>query len=130
MVMSSRMLAAIRQKKERWLKDSCTIEERTGPLDDLGGENENHWQVVVEDVKCRVIRNRKLASQTTEYAATESMMDEYRIIVPFGTNLNVGQRVTVAEKVHFVTGVIDELTDQTDAQALMVRERDGSDGSG
>ena len=123
--MDAAQLAQMRAQLGDFLVDTCKLEERTGPPDDYGGDADN-WQLVADDVPCRVIRDKKKASQTTDYGAQESMVNEYRLSVTIVTALGVGQRVTIASTgaVYFITGLVDQWTEAIDSQAYIVREQD------
>jgi len=78
-------------------------------------------------VPCRVIMSRQGTRPSADLiAGQEQLVDEYRLIVPYGTALAVNQRVTVDGDdgaTYQVVGLIDRRTDATDSQAVLIRAR-------
>lgn len=106
------------------LTDSCTIMAEQLGADELGAPT-GSWSVVASGVACRVITLNRLRDTAGEQGGRESIADAYRLIVPAGTALDVGQRVTVASDgaVYEVVDLVTARTDGPDAQAVITRAR-------
>lgn len=123
-MVSTRVIEKIRARTLRFLTETCQIEEEQEIID-IYGARTHTWQVVA-NVACRVITvGSRFNTGTRDVGTQESMVDEYRLVCPYDTALGVDQRVTVGDVTYQITRVLTDRTDATDAQAIMVRVRDG-----
>lgn len=122
-MLSNQVLAMMRAQTARFLTETCLIEAEelnTGEF----GEALHTRTVVAADVPCRVIQSRQgIRPTAAEVGNQESIVDEYRLIVPYGTALAVDQIVTVGAAEYQVVALVTERTDETDAQAVITRAR-------
>jgi hypothetical protein len=118
------ILGRIKTTVRRFLTETCTIEAQGAGTGDYG-QQVAEWYVVAEDVPCRIIRRAGNATgeEADEVAGRETIVDSYRLIVPAGTALEVGQRVTVGEDVYDVVDLMTALTGEADRQAVITRMR-------
>lgn len=123
----SRVASLARRMVERTLTERCDIERETGATG-LMGEPLHQWEMVEQDVPCRVISTGGQGSQQSQYAAvgaTETMVERWRLICPVGTTLKTDSRVRLTDgRVYQIVSVEDRLSDAAFAGALMVRARD------
>lgn len=129
MVFNTRTVALMKARIAQTLTDTCTIERETSAVGAMG-EPLHMVSAVYSDVACRVIRvGARNDSATADVGSRETIVEEYRLIVPVGTVLGVDDRVTVSDGTAYViTNVEDRLTDGVFVGVVMVRER-GADGS-
>lgn len=124
--LSTQLLARLRREAEKLMKDTCKIEQESVGVGSFG-QPKPVWLLVVNDLKCRVIMSRQGTRPTADQVGSqEQLVDEYRLIAPYGTAFNVNQRVTVNGDdgaTYQVVGLIDRRTDATDSQAVMIRAR-------
>lgn len=116
------LLARLRAITTSWLTETCTIEREILGVGVMGEETHD-WQLIASGVKCRVITSTTMGStsQTQAVGNQESLVDTYRIVFPYGTNLGVNMRITVNGLVYTVISVLTGRTDETDTQAVCVR---------
>lgn len=122
-MLPSSILSQLRRTANQWLKESCTIERQT---EDRGafGEQIHDFETVATDVPCRVINGGQSNTADSQmFGNQEVMLDQYRIVMPAGTVVDVDYRVTVGGRVYNVTAVTDDRTDATDTQVLAMLER-------
>lgn len=122
-MVSSQVLAMMQRVTATFLTETCDIEVEQ---DSVGqwGQPAHSWQVVATGVACRVITARPMLQSTAgQVGGQEQLVDTYRLIVPAGTALAVNQRVTVNDLTYHIVSLITERTNETDAQAVMVRAR-------
>jgi hypothetical protein len=126
--LNSQTLAMIRRQTAGFLKDTCKIEFETNGASSFMPKPLT--VLVANGVACRVIMSRQGTRPSAEQVASqEQIVDEYRLIVPYGTALAVNQIVTVYTDgagegtTYQVTGLITERTDENDAQAVIIRAR-------
>lgn len=126
--MFDRALAYVRRQLERTLTDTCQIEREDDTTGSMG-EPHHGWVIVQEDVPCRVIRVAGSWSGRTEVVSDrESMVEEFRLILPFGTEIGLDYRVVLSGgQAYQVVSIVDQWTNAADVQVVMVRER-ASDG--
>jgi hypothetical protein len=107
-----------------YLTETCTIEAQEDTQSEYGTP-ELTWRVVAEDVRCQVIMmGRNFSTSSADVVSSqESIEDSYRIICPSGTALDINQRVTVGGLKYNITRLITDRSSETDAQALMTRQR-------
>lgn len=124
--LSSQLLAKLRREAENLMKDTCKIEAESISVGSFG-QPKPVWLLVANDLKCRVIMSRQGTRPTADQVGSqEQLVDEYRLIVPYGTALGVNQRVTVNGDdgaLYQIVGLIDRRTDATDSQAVIIRAR-------
>jgi hypothetical protein len=126
-MMSERTRAVIQRAVERSLTDTCKIEVMVKGRGVYGEPLADSWELVAENVKCRVIRSGSRSSSASEQVGNqETIREMYRLIVPRGTALDIDQRVTVNGLVYQIVDVVTAWTDAVDAQAIMVRARGAS----
>lgn len=119
-MVSAHRLARVKQRLEKYVDDVCTIKRRSATQGPRGETNPN-YDIVAENVDCRVIKGESGMDDVGDQA---SLTETYRLIVPVGTELGVHYRVVLADGSKFeIIDVIDKRSDPVDAQALMVRER-------
>jgi len=125
-MVSSVLLAQMRASTASFLTDTCTIEARS-PARGESGEVAEVWTAYATAVACRIITvgNRfNDSAGTVSNLDREHIKDVYRVVVPAGTGLNVGQRITVSDGTRYeVTDLMTDRTDGTDEQAVIVRVR-------
>lgn len=124
MVLNNHMLAKLRQVAAQYLKDTCTIQAQAFTRDRYGGVDASQWNVVAENVACRIILQSGSGNNAPQAVGDqESLIDEYRLIVPVGTGLAPNQRVICNGVTYQVTQIITSRTDETDEQAMITRAR-------
>lgn len=118
------LITAIRKAKNQTLTQEALIEAETTTVDQYGAPTHT-WETVADCVPCRVIYagGQPGNESMSEIGNQEMLTEQYRIICPYGTALSVDQRVTVDGIVYDVVGLVTDLTQQTDTQAIMVRGR-------
>lgn len=114
----------IRARTAQFLKETCTIEVEQGAVGDFG-QPAPIWIVIASNVACRVIVARSMNRPMADMVGSqEQLVEEYRVICPYGTALAPNQRITLSTgEVYSVTSVITDRTDETDTQAVAVRAR-------
>ena len=122
-MLSSQVLAMIRNTTALFLSESCTI-EREGDAIGVYGDRSSAWVVTASDVDCRLIQiGQRTGSAVSEAAAAETMQDEYQLIVARSVSLDVDYRVTVGGVVYYVVRLEDSLTDEAFHSAIVQRRR-------
>jgi hypothetical protein len=113
--------ASLRTSTNRWLKDTCKIEQSSVSIGELGDAIET-WAVVSAATACRVIRTN---SGTRNLEGQETMTDTPTIVCPAGTAFATGQRITVSSTgfVYHVTGLETDMTDELFTAATVARQR-------
>lgn len=123
-MLNSRMLGILRTVTAKYLKETCTIERETLAEDNFGGRK-HAWETVASDVPCRVITvGNRQESRGQDVGSQETLVDTYRLIVPYGTSLETNMRVTVGGLVYQVVSILSDRTDETDVQATLIRVRE------
>lgn len=115
----------LRTYSRQWLNETCDIDERQETIDSTGSPRQA-WVALASDVPCRVIRDTR--SHVTDEAMRDVMVDSYKIALPsysstYNFTLVVSMRVTVGTTVYQVTGVDDDLTDNTFRHVMAKRDR-------
>jgi len=115
----------LRTYSRQWLNETCTIDERQETIDSTGSPRQG-WVTLASAVPCRVIRDG--SSHNVDAAMQNDIIDSYKIALPphsstYNFALVVSMRVTVGSVVYQVTGVDDDLTDNTFRHVLVKRER-------
>jgi len=122
MVIRSR--ARIQTALERFLTETCVIEEQMVTTDRYGGMA-LAGRVVASGVRCRVITETRMSgTDTREVGSAEALIERMKLVVPAGTALGANQRVTVNGAVYQIVSVLVTHTDAVDAQAVIVRVYD------
>ena len=125
---TSQQIARIQAKLAQYLTETATIQRRESGEDSAGVPVEDDWQLVAENVACRVIDARSRTSQAwREVAQTDAMEDLYRIIFPVGTDCDQNCRVIVGERVYHVVAVTDDRSQAVDHQVTVKRYRGNDD---
>ena len=118
------VLGSMRATVESLMTDTCKIEVGADSVGEMGEVLQDQYTTVASGVTCRVI---SLGNRYSESARTigerEVITEAYRLIVPYGTALDVNQRITLTSdsSVYQVVDLNTERTDRTDRQAIMVR---------
>jgi len=113
--------AMIRRYAALFMTDSCVI-FTTGEsgTDSMGAPI--YGETTIYDGPCRVITStQSTAEQTRTVGEQAGLIEEYRLVVPYGTALAVDQRVRVGNVEYSIVNVRQKHTDKTDAQAIMVK---------
>lgn len=125
-MVSNRTIALVRRRVNAFLTERCSIEREAGMKGSMG-EPLHGWEMVADNVQCRVITVNQSSTQT-EYEAvgsTEALVERWRLICPAGTVFAVDNRVRLSDgRVFQIVDVDDRLTDEAFVSAMMVRARD------
>jgi hypothetical protein len=118
----------LRTYSRQWLNETCKIDQRQETIDRTGSPRQG-WVTLASDVPCRVIRDKQ--SHNVDAAMQTEIVDSYKIALPpvsttYSFVLVVSMRVTVGTVVYQVTGVDDDLTDNTFRHVMAKRERGDS----
>lgn len=113
----------LRRVVNQWLDETATIERQTESRGEYG-EQVHDWETVATGVQCRVINaGTSNAGNNVQIANQEMLLDNYRVILPFSTVVDVDYRITVGARVYDVLSITDDRTDATDVQAIVSRVR-------
>lgn len=109
----------------QWLNETCDIDQRQEAADSTGSPMQA-WVTLASDVPCRVIRDKQ--SHNVDAAMQTEIIDSYKIALPpysstYSFALVVSMRITVGTTVYQVTGVDDDLTDNTFRHVMAKRDR-------
>jgi head-tail adaptor len=111
----------MRRAAGKFFTDTCTI-EREMTTRGAAGEPLHGWQIVAEDVPCRLI---SVGTQTTsnigEAGSAETLQHEYRLIVERAHALTVDMRATVNGVTYYVVQVVTSLTDEVFHSSIVQR---------
>jgi len=120
----------IRKTTKAFLTTPCTIEAEETSQDTSPegyGQNITAWNAVYVG-KCRLLPAGVGDSEkATEFAGQEGIDEMKRLILPFNTALDVGQRVVIGSKIFYVASLDVANTDEVFRAAIIVRKA-GSDG--
>lgn len=121
---SAQTMARVERNVTSLLTERCTIEREAGTTGTMG-EPLHDWEVVAEDIACRVIRaGTRNDSSYEEVAGQEALVERFRLICPAGTAFDVDDRVRMADDaVYQIVDVVDRLTDEAFVSAIMTRVR-------
>lgn len=121
---SQQTIARVRRNVVSLLTERCTIERDAGTTGTMG-EPLHDWEVVAQNVPCRVIRaGTRNNSAYQEVASQEALVERFRLICPVDTPFAVNDRVRMADDaVYQIVDVVDRLTDEGFTGALMSRVR-------
>lgn len=120
-------IGRIQKRLATALTETCTIKRETDARGTMN-ERTHTLETVAPLVPCRVISvGAQATGETRDVGAQEALIDEYRLIVPVGTDFAVNDVVemTEGEEVYQVTKVVERHSQSTHAEALLVRQRDG-----
>ena len=108
----------------RTLDDTCRIEKLiSGGV--VYGQVANDWATVAQSVRCRLIRAGNARGGAAGLVGERSdLREEYRLILPVGTEIGADYRVTVGEVAYRVTRVGTALSAAVSVEAVVVREDD------
>jgi hypothetical protein len=126
--MNPATLAYMRSQTTRYyLRDSCVIEvEQSSEDEDF--ITTTSW-VQVASCKCRLLPAGTGDSESAEtFANQESIKVLRRLIVPHGTALDVGQRVTVGSEIYYLASLDIEATDEVFRAAVVVQMAGANNG--
>ncbi len=113
----------LRRQAEKLMKDTCKIEAESIGVGSFG-QPKPVWVLVANSVACRVIMLRQPRPAAEQVGNQEQIVEQYRLIVPYNTALAVNQQVTMSSgEVYQIVDLVTARTDETDAQAVMVRAR-------
>lgn len=116
-------LQQLRAAARMWLKDRCTIEVETSAVGEMGEPLEG-WDVVADDIPCRVIKAGWSNADMTEIIGSqETMAEMYKAALPVGTPIGIDQRLTVGGATYDVVHVETALTDAVMVHAWIIRRR-------
>ena len=121
--LSRQMLSTLRAVTERFMTDRCLIEREANSRGTFG-QIAHVWEVVGEDVPCRLITSKGATLPATDvYVDRVTMEDTYTISLPVNTVLAADYRITIATTTWRVATVLDARTDAADVQAVLLRMR-------
>lgn len=123
MVMRGATHTRLRKQAEGFLTDTCVIERL------LVGQGEfmtpqNVWRIIGSGVRCRIItQGRSFASQVQTVAEQETLKEEYRIVLPLGTDIQANDRILNGNTTYTVVRMETRLTDEFFIQATIANKR-------
>lgn len=90
-----RPLGRISVQLAKYFDNTCDIHNEVNGSDIYGAPSHD-LVVVARDVACRLIRGKEFKSGAVAMVGEQARMTEgYRVIMPIGTPIDVGYRVTV-----------------------------------
>jgi hypothetical protein len=128
-MVSRAILNSVKTGTARFLRQArCRIEQQATTRGELG-ERIGGWEVVADDVPCRVITiGQERNSSRQEIAHLDALVDSYRLSVPPGTHLGDGMRVVVygsaLDGVYNVVNVRTDHTDEVERQAIITKVKE------
>lgn len=118
-LINSTVLTKLRKQAISTLTETCIIKRKITTRDEFLSQVSGYDQIASE-VACRMIGVGTLTNSTVGLAANqESLMESYRLIVPVGTDLQADDIVVIGGLTYTVVRLLDNLTDQFFAQALI-----------
>lgn len=88
-----------------FLDNTCRIERESNSQGAMG-EPLHVWVLLADDVVCRLISGKDSRGGTTERIGMQADMDEsYRVILPIGTDVLGGDKITVDGVVYRVVSL-------------------------
>jgi hypothetical protein len=117
-------LSRMRAKAEEFMTDQCVIEQHIEATNAAGFPAAQVWGAVVT-TKCRIIdAGETNQGSTTQVGDRTTTSDMPKLVVPYGTPLAEGQRVTLLRTgdVYQIVRLITARTDAVDAQAVIAKE--------
>lgn len=112
-----------RREVANYLNQRARIERETAARG-VYGEPVHGWEIVDENVPCRLIRlGRRNESGIEEAGSAETMRAEYRMIVGHEVTLAADMRVTIDGLTYGVVRIETELADEA-FHACIVNRRD------
>lgn len=120
MGVQSQTVAMIARITGGFLTETCTIEQEGDTTGEFG-EPTHDWRIVAASVACRLITNPQRGSADGTAAGAETLLHEYRLIVPVGTTLEADMRVTVGGLTYNVVRIETALTDRPFRSAILYR---------
>jgi hypothetical protein len=116
----------IRATTSKFLTTPCTLQAEVTDFGDYG-QNITGWENVAV-TKCRLLPAADGDSEKViEFAGQEGIDELKRIILPYATPLDVGQRALIGGKVFYVASLDVGNTDEAFRSALIIRKA-GADG--
>jgi hypothetical protein len=121
---SDRALARVRRNVEAMLTDTCSIERETYSKGTMG-EPLHTFEVVAEDVPCRVLQSgRGYGSNTTEVGGQDALKELTRVVLQRDAEFVVNDRIVMADgRTYLVIDAEDALTDSAFVDAVCTRVR-------
>ncbi|MEM6280589.1 MAG: DUF6093 family protein [Chloroflexota bacterium] len=119
---SSNSLTRFRNLLAKSLTDTCTI-EREATAQDQYGASSHSWEVVADGVNCRLIQGGESNSSGAQRSGEREVLEEeYKVALPWGTDVGADYRITVGDVRYLVVRVEQALTDDVMTMALVVRD--------
>jgi hypothetical protein len=121
---SDRALARVRRNVEAMLTDTCSIERETYSKGTMG-EPLHTFEVVAEDVPCRVLQaGRGYGSNYMEVGGQEALRELTRVVLRRDAEFVVNDRIVMADgRTYLVIDAEDALTDSAFVDAVCTRVR-------
>jgi hypothetical protein len=121
----TRTVALVQRNINLMLGERCTLERETGQMG-LMGEPLHTWEVVVDNIPCRIIRaGQSFSSAAAIVGSQEALIERYRLICPTGTPFTLEDRVRFDDgRLYQVVQVEDGLTEGVFVSAIITRVRD------
>jgi hypothetical protein len=90
-----RPLERIAAQVDRWLDNLARIERETMTQDDMGAHR-HEWQLLADDVACRLISGKDSRTPQTEMVGAQpKLTEQYRVVLPLGTDVLGGDRIII-----------------------------------
>jgi hypothetical protein len=121
---SDRALARVRRNVEAMLTDTCSIERETYSKGTMG-EPLHTFEVVAEDVPCRVLQaGQGYGSNYAEVGGQEALRELTRVVLRRDAEFVVNDRIVMADgRTYLVIDAEDALTDSAFVDAVCTRVR-------
>ena len=117
----------VRKVVAGYLRDTCTLQQETHTRGDYG-QTEIGWQNIVSDLPCRLIEaGQNTTEKADDFAGQEAIDEIKRLIVPYDTALDAGQRVLLGGETWYIAALETQMTDESYRAAIVVK-RSGADG--
>jgi hypothetical protein len=118
-ILNSTVKRILQKSTELFMNDSAVITRKISERGTMGQMTEVYQFYKL--VKCRIIKDMSKRQTTEEVGEQEVMVELLRLIVPVGTGLAADMRATVKGATYEITGILDQLSDSVDEQALIAR---------
>lgn len=120
-MVQAQIVAMIRREVALFLNQRARIERETAARG-VYGEPLHGWEIVSENVPCRIIKlGRRNDSAIAEAGSAETMRDEYRLIVSRSTPLGADMRVVIDGLQYGVVRIETALADEAFHAAIVNR---------
>ena len=131
MAIRPNQLAQLRRAhKQRFLTDRVAVERRTGAVDFAGTPRDDDYAAVdgLDSVPCRIVSSTISGNASPSQAVTREVTDlnvnELSALFPVDVLLEVGDRLSIDDRVYRVRGLQDDVTDLIFVNAQIERLRD------